>query len=159
MIGVINPNSTQTFAKQLEAAKEATFQVKPGDPVPAEGTQSLHATGTAAPSNNASNSNHHHNSLGAGAIAGIVVGAVAFLALCAALFFYVGRAKSLKEVIKYKDANENRPTDSPFPQSPGFAPSTTGPYSPNMGYAEQGHAQMYNQQDPRYSYVQPPQAQ
>jgi hypothetical protein len=133
MVGVINPNDTQTLQKQIDSASAASYQVKPGDPVPAEGTASLHASATAAPT--AAPSSHGSHSLSSGAIAGIAVGGVAFLAICAALFFYVGRTKSLKEVIKHREATVKSPapTDGHFPQSPGFIP-----YSPNMQHAEAG---------------------
>lgn len=145
MVGVINPNATQTLDEQIQAAKDATFQLKPGDPIPPEATNSLHGSATASPTANASNTGSHGHSLGGGAIAGIVVGAVAFLVICAALFFYVGRAKSLKEVIKHRDATirSPAPTDH-YAQSPGFPP---GPFSPNMQHAEMG---MAGQQLPAY---------
>ncbi|KAF2443834.1 hypothetical protein P171DRAFT_45194 [Karstenula rhodostoma CBS 690.94] len=134
MVGVINPNDTQTLQKQIDSAKEATFQVKPGDPVPAEASASLHASATAAPP---STPTPHGHILSGGAIAGIVVGGVAFLALCAALFFYVGRTKSLKEVIKHRESTiqSPAPTNSHFPHSPGYPPAQ---FSPNMQHAEAG---------------------
>ncbi|KAJ4289742.1 hypothetical protein N0V90_011072 [Kalmusia sp. IMI 367209] len=139
MIGSINANDTQTLDKQIIAAQDATFQVKPGDPIPAEGTPSLHASVTAAPTSGASSNDSHNHTLSGGAIAGIVVGAVAFLAICAALFFYVGRTKSLKEVMKHKESIKSPvPTEAQFPQSPGFPPQTLGTFSPNVGHAEHG---------------------
>ncbi|KAJ4347878.1 uncharacterized protein N0V89_009250 [Didymosphaeria variabile] len=141
MVGVINPNDTQTLDKQIIAAKDATFMVKPGDPIPAEASASLHASATAT----AAPSSHSGHTLSGGAIAGIVVGGIAFLAICAALFFYVGRTKSLKEVIKHREAVKSpAPTDGHFPHSPGYSPL---PFSPNMQHAEMG---MGGQQLPAY---------
>ena len=142
MVGVINPTVDKTLDKQKLSAKDSSYQLAPGDPTPGEGRSS--SAGAAAPtsSGQSSNGGGSHHTLSGGAIAGIVVGAVAFLAICAALFFYVGRAKSLKEVIKHKDATATTPAPpaDPYghpghPQSPGFPP---GPFSPNMGHAEYG---------------------
>ncbi|KAJ4344327.1 hypothetical protein N0V95_006159, partial [Ascochyta clinopodiicola] len=133
MVGAINPNSTQTLAAQIQAAKDADFQLAVGDPVPKEATSTIlngptaSSTGTHTPSSGGSH-------LSGGAIAGIVVGAVAFLVCCAALFFYVGRSKSLKEVIKRQDATAARN-------------STPGP---DMGYMP------HDQQAPRYGSPAPP---
>ncbi|KAL1601459.1 hypothetical protein SLS60_006374 [Paraconiothyrium brasiliense] len=145
MVGVINPNSTQTLQQQIDSAKDSTFQVKPGDPIPAEGTASLHASATASPT--ATPNSHSSHTLSGGGIAGIVVGGIAFLAICAALFFYVGRTKSLKDVIKHRESTAVKspaPTDSHFPHSPGYAPL---PFSPDMQHAEMG---MGAQQLPAY---------
>lgn len=163
MIGVINPNTTQNIDAQIKAVGKSTYQVAPGEPIPKEASSSLtnanEPTGSAAPGNSG-DSGHH---LSGGAIAGIVVGGIAFLAICAALFFYVGRAKSLKEVVKrnsmpmdargsYGPASPYPPSVSPYPGSPGFAP-----YSPNMQQAEYGgQLPAYGQQnvtDPHMSGV------
>ena len=108
MVGVINPNSTQTLASQVQAAAAADFQVAPGDPIPAEATSTLASpSGTSAPTSSASaapSSGGGSHTLSTGAIVGIAIGGVAFLIICAALFFFVGRSKSLKEVIKRQDA-------------------------------------------------------
>jgi plastocyanin len=134
MVGAINPNSTQTLASQIQAAKNADFQLAVGDPVPNEATSTIlnGPTGSSSPS---SSSGGTH--LSGGAIAGIVVGAVAFLIICAALFFYVGRSKSLKEVIKHQDANAGNPNRA----------STPGP---DMGYMP------HDQNVPRYGSPAPP---
>ncbi|CAI6329908.1 unnamed protein product [Periconia digitata] len=147
MVGVINPNSTQTLDAQIKAVKDSSFQVAPGEEIPKEATSTLTnthgATGTPDPVN--INSNSHHG-LSGGVIAGIVVGAVAFLVLCAALFFYVGRAKSLKEMMNKRETTASTPMPgdghssyggpSPYPGSPGFPPASI--YSANMQQAEYG---------------------
>ena len=162
MVGVINPNDTQTLDKQIESARDATFQVKPGDPIPAEASSSLVGPATPTQSTSSSNSSHGHT-LSGGAIAGIVVGGIAFLVMCAALFFYVGRTKSLKEVIKHKEATTSpNPNNGGFggPQSPGYPP-TPQPFSPNMGHAEMGGQLptygQHNATDNHYSGGFPPQ--
>ncbi|KAF2688823.1 hypothetical protein K458DRAFT_400942 [Lentithecium fluviatile CBS 122367] len=144
MVGVINPNSSQSLDAQSQAAKDSTFMVKPGDPIPKEGSATLSATGLSSTATSAptSNTESHGVHLSGGAIAGIVVGAVAFLALCAALFFYVGRTKSLKEMMHRKDATVVRTgqeeagpgwNGSQHPGSPGFPPQ---PFSPAHSHAE-----------------------
>ena len=138
MVGVINPNDTQTLDKQIAAAKDAAFQVRPGDPIPAEGTASLHASATSSPTGSPPSNGSHGHSLSGGAIAGIAIGGIAFLAMCAALFFYVGRTKSLKEVIKHKEATMSpKVYEEGFggPQSPGY-PHTSQAFSPAMGQTE-----------------------
>ncbi|CAN9354953.1 unnamed protein product [Alternaria sp. RS040] len=146
MVGVINPNSTQTLASQVHAAAAADFQVAPGEPIPAEATSTLSnaptSTGTTTPISGGNGGGH---TLSTGAIVGIAVGGVAFLAICAALFFFVGRSKSLKEVIKRQDAANNH--DPHMSQqyggssyghgglaSPGFQPSTPGYATPPPGH-------------------------
>lgn len=154
MIGVINPNETQTFAAQEQAAKDSTFMVKPGDPIPKEGSASLSATGaaaTATATNSSAPTSHGGVHLGGGAIAGIVIGAVAFLVLAAALFFYVGRTKSLKEMMHRRDATITRtePSEagwngSQHPGTPGFSPQP--PFSPaHSEFGPQGQLPPYGQ--------------
>lgn len=147
MVGAINPNSTQTLASQVQAAAQADFQIAPGQPIPAEASSTLSsysgATGTPPPSNY--NANHSSSTLSGGAIAGIVVGSVAFLVICAALFFFVGRSKSLKETLKQQNAPNNGdphmsqqygagvPYGDGGLASPGFQPSRPGYATPPPG--------------------------
>ncbi|CAG5153848.1 uncharacterized protein ALTATR162_LOCUS3355 [Alternaria atra] len=157
MVGVINPNSTQTLASQVHAAAAADFQVAPGQPIPAEATSTLSnaptSTGTSTPNSGGNDGGH---TLSTGAIVGIAVGGVAFLAICAALFFFVGRSKSLKEVIKRQDATNNH--DPNMSQqyggssyghgglaSPGFPSPAPGYATPPLGHR------------PDYGFSSPPQ--
>jgi hypothetical protein len=120
MVGVINPNRTQTLASQVQAAAAADYQVAPGDPIPAEATSTLALpSSTSAPTSSASSApppsgGGGSHTLSTGAIVGIAVGGVAFLIICAALFFFVGRSKSLKEVIKRQDATNANPHMSQY---------------------------------------------
>ncbi|EUC48972.1 hypothetical protein COCMIDRAFT_33641 [Bipolaris oryzae ATCC 44560] len=139
MVGVINPNSTQTLASQVQAAAAADFQIAPGEPIPAEATSSA----TPPPASNGNNGSHK---LSTGAIAGIAVGGVAFLALCAALFFFIGRSNSQKNIIKQHEAtNSVDPHMSQYGSagarygdgglaSPGFAPARPGYATPPPGH-------------------------
>jgi len=137
MVGAINANETQTLQAQIESAKKADFQLQVGDPVPKEATSTILNGPTSAPSTApASSSDGVH--LSTGAIVGIVVGGVAFLIICAALFFFVGRSKTLKESLKRQNAGEN---------VNGGRSSTPGP---DMGYMP------HDSQVPRYGSPAPP---
>jgi hypothetical protein len=95
MVGVINPNSTQTLDLQIAAAKVAKFELAPGMKMPDGGAP----TSSAAPTH----SNTGVHKLSTGAVVGISLGVAAFLALCAALFFFIGRSKTLKEAVHRQD--------------------------------------------------------
>lgn len=142
MVGVINPNDTQTLDDQIESAKKADFMVAPGGTIPSEGSATLHlpdatTSPTAAPAND-----HHGHKLSGGAIAGIVVGAVAFLIVSAALFFYIGRAKSLKDILKRNDATVKSTPGAPGAEfgSPGYPP-----FSPHHSQADYSNLPRYSQ--------------
>lgn len=141
MVGAINANSTQTLASQIQAAQRADFQVAVGDPIPNEAKSTIlnAPTTTPVPTNPPSGGPH----LSGGAIAGIVVGGVAFLAICAALFFYVGRSKSLKEVLKRQNSTRNRPS-APGPET-GYMPHDQVPRygSPAPAYSQQHVGEQY----------------
>ena len=110
MVGVINPNASVSLQAQLEKALQAPYMLTPGQPFPNEGegggrapTPALTAnpsllnappTGVATavvPSATAAPSGGSH--LSGGAIAGIVVAAVAFLALLAGFFWLLGHRR------------------------------------------------------------------
>jgi len=116
----------------------------PGDQIPSEASSSLIAPSsrpTSAPPSSAPSSTpgNHHHSLSGGAIAGIAVGGVAFLVICAALFFFIGRAKSLKEVIERQDATNKTHPGSPGPgdfSTPGTPGQMPHGFSPMQHPAE-----------------------
>ncbi|KAF2137400.1 uncharacterized protein K452DRAFT_312405 [Aplosporella prunicola CBS 121167] len=95
MVGVINPGTNQTIDKQISAAKHSAYQLAPGEDWPAEGSSS-------SSSDDDSSSSKHKNSihLSGGVIAGIVVGIVVFLGLCAALAFFIGRSRAYGKIFK-----------------------------------------------------------
>ncbi|KAF2640894.1 hypothetical protein P280DRAFT_518237 [Massarina eburnea CBS 473.64] len=140
MIGVINPNSTQTLSAQSALAGQSSFIVKPGDPVPDEAYSSLPNAPTS--SSTSTSTTHDQTTLSPGIIAGIVVGAVAFLVLCAALFFYVGRVKSLeRNATNTTNTNTQNQSHDPMGQYPG-SPALSSPYSPSLRQAEYGGGQV-----------------
>ncbi|KUJ11344.1 uncharacterized protein LY89DRAFT_689215 [Mollisia scopiformis] len=108
MIGVINPNATETFQAQFNYTQNATLEFSPLEYFPAEvsATRTTTATGatmtpTAPPSTSstAPASSSSHTSLGAGPIAGIAIGGFAVAVLAAALIYMCGRHKTINELM------------------------------------------------------------
>jgi hypothetical protein len=122
MVGVINANASTSISTQIALARQADFQLLPGEPFPNEKQQaslaSLAATATTATltvtatgaheSNEAYGYGHDHSDdassnlptrscLSNGAIAGIAVGAAIGGIAIAALFFLMCRTRSLKK--------------------------------------------------------------
>ncbi|KAL4997692.1 hypothetical protein BDV10DRAFT_186074 [Aspergillus recurvatus] len=110
MVGVINPNKTQTWESQRKAALEGPYMLLPGQPMPAEGSSP--STVTAVPHSSPSSTTNHHaplysspsagtssssHTLSAGAIAGIAVGSIAFVAILCVLLFLLGRNRVYKQ--------------------------------------------------------------
>ncbi|KAF9633990.1 hypothetical protein BFW01_g4885 [Lasiodiplodia theobromae] len=104
MVGVINPNKSTSLEVQKQKAGDSSFSLSPGEKFPDEAASSSVLSGaasaTASSKSTAAAAGGHSSSLSGGAIAGIVIGAFAVIAIMAALFFYVGRTKSLKEKVK-----------------------------------------------------------
>lgn len=91
MVGVINPNSTQTYAEQLESAETAAYQMTPGEAFPSETASSPTSSSSSTPGGASSSSSDSHHSLSTGAIAGIAIGGAAVVVLAAALLYLCGR--------------------------------------------------------------------
>lgn len=164
MVGVINPNSTQTLDMQVAYAKSANYQLAPGETAPREG--SAPSTPSSSPGSS------EGKRVSTGLMIGIAVGVVAFLAMCAALFFFIGRSRSLKESVKKHDEGSmmkpigvggggyhdlNMQHQNTFPQSQ----VTGGPYSPSPAQAEFGtplpaYSQLHDgfgaPADPKYAH-------
>lgn len=114
MVAVINPNANTSLEHQRQLAKDSAYMLNPGEPFPPEGTPSSlpSASASATSSTPASSSTTStasatavantakaNSGLSKGAIAGIAVAGVAVLALAAALFFFIGRTKTLKQEV------------------------------------------------------------
>ena len=131
MVGVINPNSTQSLERQIQSAKSADFEVAPGGKIPSESSASSkapEATDSALPGHSIGPVGH---SISPGGIVGIVIGGLCVVALCAALFFIA---------IKRKPAATALPGTEPVveigsssvPHSPAYQPAS--PYRPASPY-------------------------
>ncbi|GME60994.1 Cyclin-like protein [Neofusicoccum parvum] len=163
MVGVINPNKSTSLETQKQKAGESSFMLNPGEKFPDEAASSsvvsgaakatATATSTSTVAAAAGGSSSGGSSLSGGAIAGIVVGAVAVIGILAALFFYVGRNKSLKEKVNRQSATMSPQMGGspPMFQSPvGLFPQSN-PYFPrsNMG----GGPPSYSPSGDEYSTV------
>ena len=159
MVGVINPNELTPLSKQYDAAVQADFQLAPGEAWPLEGTVGAE-TGNSTTS---STSSSHHSSLSGGAIAGIVIGGLAVLALAAALFYFMGRSKTYKDMFKSSrhggsegGAGMSETGDRVGPWTPGPHGQPATPYydnpsvsSPSQGYQDHRASHMtYNSMAP-----------
>lgn len=131
MVGVINPNATQTYELQLESAENATFQMTPGEAFPSETASSSGSSATSSSSSSSSgsgssSSDHHH--LSAGAIAGIAIGGAAVLVLAAAVVYLCGRRGGLDKAYHRQGHSNNRATY----QEPMVEARYVGPKSPGQ---------------------------
>ncbi|RYO76591.1 hypothetical protein DL766_005504 [Monosporascus sp. MC13-8B] len=102
MIGVINPNRTRTRDEQVEFVTNGTttFQLSPGEPIPAEGGPPPGGDSdddAASPPPPADNSSEGGGGLAPGAIAGIAVGGAAVLIIGVALVYVCGRKGGIEK--------------------------------------------------------------
>ncbi|GLA33338.1 hypothetical protein AnigIFM63309_000161 [Aspergillus niger] len=100
-------NSTMTFESQYNRAKTYPYMLVPGQSIPAEGTISptSTSTSTSSPSNSPSSGSP---TLSTGAIVGIVIGSVAFIAILGALFFLLGRNRVYRQWMSSQDGRHER---------------------------------------------------
>jgi hypothetical protein len=100
MVGTINPNATTSISTQRQGARDSAYMLNPGEPFPAE---------SPLPSNLPSSTSipvvAQKHDLSAGAIAGIVIAAISVILLAAALFFFWGRSKTLKDEVDRKESS------------------------------------------------------
>ncbi|KAJ4297117.1 hypothetical protein N0V88_004035 [Collariella sp. IMI 366227] len=142
MVGVINPNATQSVAKQKDFARGAR-ELAPGDQFPTE-SPIPGPTSTGNPDNNHDNNDDHHG-LSKGAIAGIAIGAAAILILGAALLYLCGRRGGFDKAYRKSAVPTNAAAaaaaaspaaasppmmEATYANSPNMkSPAATGPYS------------------------------
>ncbi|KAK7701217.1 hypothetical protein SLS57_011818 [Botryosphaeria dothidea] len=93
---------------------DAVYQLAPGQAWPAEGSQP------------ASSSNGHSTSLSGGAIAGIVVGSIAFVAIVAALAFFIARSRAYGKFFKHA---QSQPPISEVGDHSSAPPGSLPPWS------------------------------
>ncbi|PKX99978.1 hypothetical protein P168DRAFT_245119 [Aspergillus campestris IBT 28561] len=103
MVGAINPNKSMTWETQNEKAKSYPYMLVPGEPMPAEGD--LPPSSSSSPSPDAATS---HAVLSKGAIAGIAVGAAAFVIILIALFFVLGRLGVYRQWMRSSAVGDDR---------------------------------------------------
>ncbi|KAF2710145.1 hypothetical protein K504DRAFT_342636, partial [Pleomassaria siparia CBS 279.74] len=113
MVGVINPNATVSLATQKNLAGKSSYMLQPGEDFPPESppsslpssaavspgisTSTPSPTSTAASSPSATAAPAAPHGLSIPIIVGIAIAGVAALALAAALFFFIGRWRTLKQ--------------------------------------------------------------
>lgn len=153
MIGSINQNATLSLAAQLASINSSDIMLQPGEAVPEESTPSSTSTPAA----------HHHGvSLSNGAIAGIVVAGVVVLALACALFWFVGRHRTLKTSLA--SASQTSGAVESWVNSTAPPSSVDGPASvrpPSYGPGDGGYMSPYDAhkswgdygQQQRHSYM------
>ncbi|KAJ6113382.1 hypothetical protein N7523_006699 [Penicillium sp. IBT 18751x] len=113
MVGVINPNATRTFEEQYKRALEYPYMLVPGQSMPAEGSEggasstTSTTTSTSVTTSTAAASGGSHG-LSTGALAGIVIASVAFVAILVALFFVLGRQRVYSQWISSQDGRTER---------------------------------------------------
>lgn len=146
MVGVINPNDTETFAIQQAYAKNSTLMLSPGEYFPKETAQSTSTTASATSSSTSSAISTPTSSsstptpapsskpaLSGGAIAGVAIGGLAVLLIGAALLYLCGRQKTMGEIIRHSHYAPPPPSYHPNPGHMSMASSTGYPLKvPNM---------------------------
>ncbi|KAE9989856.1 hypothetical protein EG327_002158 [Venturia inaequalis] len=140
MVGVINPLESQSIDKQIASAKKAAYQLAPGEALPIEGASSTSASTSTPTSTSSASHPAHKSTLSAGAIAGIVIGALAILAIAAALFYFMGRSKTYKDM--FASSRHGNGSEHPgVPQSEMGMSDRVGPWNPGpTGAAAAGAA-------------------
>ncbi|KAK0628107.1 hypothetical protein DIS24_g10793 [Lasiodiplodia hormozganensis] len=120
MVGVINPQNGSSFNYQHTEAMDSVYQLAPGQTWPAEGSSSTSSS---------SSGGHHSSSLSGGAIAGIVVGSVAFVAMAAALMFFVGRSRAYGKFFKHTQSQPPLSEIGDHSSQPGGMGGSLPPWS------------------------------
>ncbi|KAJ6192082.1 hypothetical protein J3E72DRAFT_204757 [Bipolaris maydis] len=116
MVGVINPNATQTLHDQQLAAARADYQLAPGDPVPNEASSTFVSPPTISSQADLVSANKPPPKLSTASIAGITVGAIVFFTLCAGLvLFLIRKARVGRQTPVTSDNQANSEKTEPEP--------------------------------------------
>ncbi|KAK4129546.1 hypothetical protein N657DRAFT_82930 [Parathielavia appendiculata] len=137
MIGVINPNSTQSFSAQMAYAQNVTYQLAPGEPFPSETPIPTPTPSSGSSSNSGSGVDEQEDEddggsggLSTGAIAGIAVGGAAVLVIAAALIYLCGRRGGFEKAY--------RKSGLPGSRVSALAPRAGSPHMVEANYANAG---------------------
>ena len=136
MIGVINPNDTETLDVQLEYTKNTTLQMTPGEAMPSE-TAASTATGaasTSAAGSSGGSGGHSSSPLSPGAIAGIAIGGAVVVLMAVTLIYLCGRRGGLDKAYSRGRRTGTAPmAEAKYtgagPKSPGQETFATTAYS------------------------------
>jgi hypothetical protein len=131
MVGAINPNGTQTLDAQIRAARGAEIRIAPGEAIPKEiASSALSENPVLATSSPFHPSTDRHSpKLSSGAIAGVVIGGIVSLVVCAGVFVCVARSRRMEVA---EQPNEAVSTAGPIPEYKGaFYQQTLSPVSPD----------------------------
>jgi hypothetical protein len=138
MVGIINPRNSSELEVLKSRAKKMSYSLSPGEEPPSDHTETNRDS---KPAPAAATAAGNGEPLSGGAIAGIVIGAVASLSLIGLLFFLIGRKKSASP---NTDSETTPPSTEPTESK---APVYPPPQSAFQDAAET---------DYRYSRYQPP---
>jgi hypothetical protein len=128
MVGVINPNDTQTLHDQVLAAAKADFQVTPGQPVPQEASSTLPNAPAASSQKTSTIPSEHPSRLSTAAIAGIVLGGIALIVLVAGILFWLARKARAKLPVAPTEPRQDASVVSPMsPHWNRFSPLSQHP--------------------------------
>ncbi|KAH7417255.1 hypothetical protein BKA64DRAFT_295026 [Cadophora sp. MPI-SDFR-AT-0126] len=173
MVGVINPNSTQTLEVQQAFAHNSTVAFSPGENFPEEvaTTKSAASSSTSTTSSPttatitaipttavATASSGSHPPLSTGAIAGIAIGGAAVLILGGALVYLCGRQRTMGELLRH---NQQPPPPSYVPNAPHMSMASSAAYTKSPQVEVDSHrfssaAGFYNGEDESYRSRSPP---
>lgn len=127
-------SKNETLEKWDKKADGVDYQLRPGDPWPSEAdytkpTDAVSSeTGSSSNVTNDNNNNNNSSGLGAGAIAGIAIGAAAVLLLGGGLLYLCGRRGGFDKAYRKSFRNSGAPTYASGPgmgETPRFdSPST-----------------------------------
>jgi hypothetical protein len=127
MVGVINPNDTQTLHEQVLAAAKADFQVAPGQSIPQEASSTLPNVPAASSQEISTLPIQHPSRLSTAAIIGIVFGSISLIALVAGILFLIARKARAKLPVATKE-----PTPGASVAGPVMSPLSLNPYASGL---------------------------
>jgi hypothetical protein len=100
MVGAINPNTNQMLDARIRAARGADVRMTSGETIPKEIASSVLSENPALATSSTSDpsTDRHSPKLSSRVIAGIVLGGIVSLVVCACVFVCVARRRRMKAV-------------------------------------------------------------